>query len=271
MIWNISPEILSVGPFHIRWYGLFFAVGFLIGYQMVSGMFRRDKLPTDKLDSLLVYMMLGTVIGARLGHCLVYEPEIYLHDPIRILKVWEGGLASHFGGAGTIAGVWLWSRKYFKKGSLLMLLDYVCIPTALVGAMIRLGNFFNSEILGKETQGPFGIIFSRVDNKSRHPAQLYESFSYLLAFGALLFIYKKGWYKGRVGLVFGVFLVMLFISRILIELVKEPQVSFEASLPMDLGQLLSFPYLALGFFLIYRGIQAGKLIPQPKPAKGKSK
>ncbi len=252
--WNISPEIIALGPLQIRWYGLLFALGFLAGYRMMFKICEREKISTEHLDSLLVYMMVGTVVGARLGHCLIYEPEIYLNDPIRIFKVWEGGLASHGGAIGVMTGTWFWKRRYFK-GSFLTLVDYLCVPSALVSAMIRMGNFFNSEIIGKPTDVPWAIVFQRVDQFPRHPSQLYESICYLITFGILSWILFSGRYRGRKGLLLGIFFTIIFTARFLIEFLKEPQVGYESQLPLDLGQLLSIPFALCGLFLIYRALK----------------
>jgi len=160
--------MLSIGPLTVHWYGLFFGLGFLIGTQLVIRMFMREGLRTNKIDALLLYMMFGTLIGARLGHTLIYEPEIYLHDPIRILKIWEGGLASHGGAVGVIFAIWLWKRKYWSR-SFLELLDFLTIPGTLTGCLIRIGNFFNSEIIGRPTDVPWAITFKKIDNLPRHP------------------------------------------------------------------------------------------------------
>lgn len=253
--WNASPEIVALGPLQIRWYGLLFALGFLAGYRMMFKICEREGVSTEHLDSLLVYMMVGTVVGARLGHCLIYEPEIYLNDPIRILKVWEGGLASHGGALGVMLGTWFWKRKHFK-GSFLNLVDYLCVPSALVSAMIRLGNFFNSEIIGKPTDVPWAIVFHRVDNLPRHPSQLYESICYLITFATLSWTLFSGRYQRRYGLLLGIFFTMIFTARFFIEFLKEPQVGYENQLPLDLGQLLSIPFVLFGVFLIYRALRA---------------
>ncbi|MFL5815111.1 MAG: prolipoprotein diacylglyceryl transferase, partial [Bdellovibrionia bacterium] len=252
--WNASPEIIALGPLQIRWYGLLFAMGFLAGYRMMFKICEREKISTEHLDSLLVYMMVGTVVGARLGHCLIYEPEIYLNDPIRIFKVWEGGLASHGGALGVMLGTWFWKRRHFQ-GSFLNLVDYLCVPSALVSAMIRLGNFFNSEIIGKPTDVPWAVVFQRVDHLPRHPSQLYESISYLITFGVLSWTLFSGRYQRRRGLLLGIFFTMIFTARFFIEFLKEPQVGYESQLPLDLGQLLSIPFVLCGLFLIYRALR----------------
>ncbi len=271
MIWNGSPDIFSLGPITIRWYGLLFALGFYFGMKLVAWVDRRENLKIGSLDSLLIYMVVGTIVGARLGHTLIYEPEIYLADPIRILKVWEGGLASHGGTVGVIIGVWLWKRKHFK-GSLLVLIDYLCLPSALTACLIRIGNFFNSEIIGRPTTVPWAVVFKRVDNLPRHPSMLYESFAYLITLLMLLFIVKKKWQRGRPGLMLGVFFIMSFGTRFFIEFLKEYQVASEANYPLDLGQLLSIPFVLIGIFLITRAIRSyssNAQVKKPKTAPNK--
>jgi prolipoprotein diacylglyceryl transferase len=255
LVWNGSPDIFSIGPITIRWYGFLFAMGFYLGMKLMEWVVRREKLPIQTLDSLLVYMVVGTIVGARLGHTLIYEPEIYLADPIRILKVWEGGLASHGGAVGVMTGVWLWHRKHLKKVPLLVLIDYLCLPSVLTAGLIRIGNFFNSEIIGRPTNVPWAVVFKRVDNLPRHPSMLYESAVYFFTLGVLLWIFKKNWQRGRPGLMLGAFFVLVFGSRFFIEFLKEYQVASEARLPLDLGQLLSIPFVIVGAWLMIRAIR----------------
>jgi phosphatidylglycerol:prolipoprotein diacylglycerol transferase len=167
--WNASPEIFTLGPLTLRWYGLLFASGFALGFQVVKKFFIQENVPTEYLDPLVFYLMVGTIIGARLGHCLFYEPSVYLADPIRILKVWEGGLASHGGALGVLVALYVFVRK-FKRFTYLYICDRVAVAATLAGAMIRLGNLFNSEIIGKPTTVPWGFIFQKVDQIPRHPA-----------------------------------------------------------------------------------------------------
>jgi phosphatidylglycerol---prolipoprotein diacylglyceryl transferase len=250
--WRVSPEIFSFGPFAIRWYGLLFASGFLIGYYIMQAIYKREGKPVAHLDTLLWYVILGTVIGARLGHCLFYEPAYYLSNPIEILKIWEGGLASHGGTVGVLVALWLYSRRHPQE-PLGWLADRLTIPTALTATLIRLGNLFNSEIYGKITTLPWAFVFERVDPHPRHPTQLYEASAYLLLFGVLLYLYRRHlpfWQKPYRPL--GLFLLWVFGWRILIEFVKEPQASFEETLPLHMGQLLSIPFIALGLYFLFR-------------------
>jgi prolipoprotein diacylglyceryl transferase len=202
--------------------------------------------------------VVGTLAGARLGHCLFYEPEIYLRDPIRILKIWEGGLASHGGGIGIFLMLWWFSRKH-REFSYLWLLDHLCVGVALAGVFIRTGNLFNSEILGKATDVPWAFVFDRIDAVPRHPTQIYEALSYLVIFIVLWKWYrspaKPAKYPGRI---FGTFLMLCFGVRFLIEFAKENQVAFEQSLPLNMGQLLSIPMVGAGLWLVLRSRKAAQ-------------
>jgi prolipoprotein diacylglyceryl transferase len=193
-------------------------------------------------------MIVGTIIGARLGHCFLYDPYYYLSNPVKILAVWEGGLASHGGGIGVVLSLYLYKRK--TQESYLWLLDRVAIPTALAAFFIRIGNLFNSEIIGIPTQGPWAVIFEKVDSIPRHPAQVYEALSYILIFFILMFIYKKRERQLNNGLIFGVFLILIFTSRFFIEFVKSSQESYSTSFWMSTGQILSIPFIIAGILLI---------------------
>jgi len=271
LTWNVSPILLHLGPVTFRWYGVLFALSFWLGYEIVKAAFIREKKPLIHVDYLIFYMMIGTIVGARLGHTLFYEPEIYLRDPIRILKIWEGGLASHGAAIGIFLALYLFIRKY-KGYTFLWICDRCCIGVAIAGFLIRTGNFFNSEIIGKPTHANWGVIFERVDMLPRHPAQLYEAFCYLLIFLFLFRTYwKTHWYKVP-GFIFGWFLVLVFGARFCLEFVKENQVPFEAHLPLNLGQLLSIPLIAAGAWLVARAYRLNAALPQidalqQKPAK----
>lgn len=252
MIWNIDPELIHIGPIAVRWYGLFFAASFLIGYQIMEWIYRTEKKPKEDLDSLLLHMFLGTILGARLGHCLFYEPTYYLSNPLEILKVWHGGLASHGAVIGILFALYLFCRKH-PATNFVWLLSRMCITVALAGFFIRSGNFFNSEIVGRATDLPWAVVFKKIDNLPRHPAQLYEAFSYLLIFSMMFYSYFKLRTKINSYYLLGNFFIAVFGARFVIEFFKEPQVSFEASLPLDLGQLLSIPVILFGCYLVYRG------------------
>lgn len=266
--WNIDPEIFHLGPFHARYYGLLFITGFILGYAIFMWFYRREKLPVNLLDPLL-YILLGcTLVGARLGHVFFYEPEYYLAHPAKIFAVWEGGLASHGGAIAIVFGIWWYARHYGRKYNFdfLWIMDRVGITVAFAGMFIRLGNLINSEIFGGPTNLPWGFrFFSSMewqamygpklfppDGLACHPTQLYEALSYLLLGLLLLSLYK--WYlpKLKRGFLFGFFLTGLFGARFLIEFIKLPQVDFERSMALDMGQILSIPFIVAGVFLIIR-------------------
>jgi phosphatidylglycerol---prolipoprotein diacylglyceryl transferase len=251
--WNVSPEIFSIGTWAIRWYGLLFASSFFFGYLILVKVFTKEKIAIKLLDELTTYMIIGTVLGARLGHCLFYEPSYYLQHPLKILMVWEGGLASHGAAIGIILTIIIFSRV--RKFSFLWVMDRVVIVVALSGFLIRTGNLMNSEIFGIPTTLPWGFFFLRASNPAealdpRHPTQLYEGLSYLMIFFFLwrLYYLKDG--KPAQGFIFGVFLTLVFGMRFLIEFIKEPQVGFEQSMVLNMGQLLSIPLILAGILLI---------------------
>lgn len=249
--WEVSPEIVKVGPFSLRWYGLLFALGFVLGYIILSKVYKKEKKPLEDLEKLSVYVILGTVIGARLGHCLFYDPAYYLTNPIEILKVWQGGLASHGAAIGIPTALYLFSKKR-KDQNLLWILDRLVIVVALGSALIRLGNLFNSEIIGKATDVPWAFVFIRVDEIPRHPTQLYESLFYFVSFSILYFIYQKKSVSLKPGFLSGLFLILIFGFRFFIEFLKENQSAFESALLINMGQILSIPFVLLGLYFIFR-------------------
>lgn len=247
-IWSVHPVALSLGSLHIYWYGILFAIAILAGLEFMKWVFKVEQKDAALLDSMFLYIVIGIVVGARLGHCLFYDPVFYLANPLKILAVWEGGLASHGGGLGVIIALYLYVRKY--KMSYLWLLDRVAIPTALFGFFVRMGNMMNSEIVGHQTQLPWGIVFTKIDMLPRHPTQLYEALSYLVIFFLLTFLYKKYRTTMQNGLLFGLFLSLLFSVRFLVEFVKEKQAAYNTDLLLSTGQMLSIPFLLFGLFLV---------------------
>lgn len=252
--WSPSPDILTLGPLRLRWYGLMFLLGFSIGFRLMRKVCLAEGKPTEKLESLLIHLVFGTMIGARLGHCLFYEPAHYLANPLEILKVWEGGLASHGGGLGVIAALILFSRRNPEFG-IWWLLDRISIFTVMTGAFIRIGNLMNSEILGKPTDGTWGVIFDRVDQVPRHPSMVYESFCYALIFAISYRTYLR--YKGRPpeGLLFGMVVGLIMLCRFFIEFTKEVQSSWEQGLVLDMGQMLSMPFILVSAWLVWRALK----------------
>ena len=230
------------------WYGILFATAILSGLEYMKWVYKKEGKEVDELERMFIYSVIGIVVGARLGHCLFYDPAFYLAHPMKIFAVWEGGLASHGGGLGVIIALWLYTKKY--KLNFLWLIDRVAIPTALFGFFVRMGNFMNSEIIGKPTEVPWAIVFSRVDSLPRHPAQLYEAISYLIIFFVLTYIYTKKKSLLNNGFLFGLFLVLIFSARFMIEFVKVKQAAYTSEISLTTGQDLSIPFLLIGAFLI---------------------
>ena len=257
LVSNVEPEIFRLGPFAPRWYGLLFASGFVLGYFILVQIYRHERRPEQNLSSLFLYVFLGTLIGARLGHVLFYQPDYYLARPWEILMIWQGGLASHGGFTGVLIGIYLYTRKY-RYMSFLELSDRLAIPALLAAALIRIGNFFNSEILGVPSNLPWAIIFIRVDSIPKHPAMLYESLTYAVVFTALYIAYWKTEIIKIPGRILGASFAASFTARFLIEFVKEEQVPFEQALPFNMGQLLSIPFILIGLVLLYGGQKEGQ-------------
>lgn len=257
IIWTVSPELIRLGPFSIRWYGLLFALAFVFGYIIMQKIYKDEKKPLEDLDKLSIYVILGTVIGARLGHCLFYDPQYYLLNPIDILKVWQGGLASHGAAVGILIALYIFSKK-MKGQNLLWILDRLVIVVALGGALIRLGNLFNSEIYGLPTDVAWAFVFLRVDDLPRHPTQLYEASFYFISALVLFINYNKLKSNLKEGTNFGLFLILIFGFRIFVEMFKENQSGFEATLPLNMGQILSIPFVLLGIYFMIRKMDSKK-------------
>jgi len=253
--WAPDPTIFRIaipgfGTLAPRWYGLLFASGFLIGYYLMQRVYNREGKPIEDLDILLMYLLGGTIIGARLGHVLFYAPGYYLENPGEILQIWEGGLASHGGLIALLLFLWMYSRSRPDQ-PYLWLLDRLAAPVALTGAFIRLGNLFNSEILGTPTDASWAFVFLREDTVPRHPAQLYESICYFLIFIVLQRLYERMGSQTPRGLLIGLFMTLIFGARFLVEFVKESQAHFDVALPLTMGQMLSIPALMIGLGLLW--------------------
>ncbi|MDD2961592.1 MAG: prolipoprotein diacylglyceryl transferase [Muribaculaceae bacterium] len=257
--WTANPEIFS-SVVTVRWYGLMFAIGFWIGYEIVYRIFRHEGAPEAWLGKLFIYVVVATILGSRLGHVFFYQWDYYSVHPIEIFKIWEGGLASHGGTIGIIIAIFIFS-KFVTHRSALWTFDRLVIPVALVGAMIRLGNLMNHEIFGHATDMPWGFRFVQnlhqwmngaepIFTAPSHPTQIYEALAYLALFGLMMFMYWKRNAEERPGLIFGVFLTWLFTARFLIEYVKNAQVEFEETMALNMGQLLSIPFIIAGMALI---------------------
>lgn len=256
--WDVSPEILHFGKLSIRYYGLFWSMGLLIGYYLLHRFARNEKFSPSIADKVALYAAIGVLIGARLGHCLIYDPKYYLLEhPIELFYFWEGGLASHGGGVGVLIALWILARQL--RVPMLWIMDRISIPIALIATLIRLGNLMNSEIYGIETSRPWGFIFTRVgETVPHHPTQIYEAACYLLVFFLLLFLYyKRPIVREYRGLLFSVFLVLMFTARFMLEFVKEPQSAYEIGMPLNMGQILSIPFWVYGIILLIRELKRG--------------
>lgn len=258
--WNVDPVMFNIGSFGLRYYSLGFLLAFTLGYYIMYRIFRREQVKTDYLESLVVYIFLATLVGARLGHCLFYEPGHFLTADHWTEIFWPfdngkftgfQGLASHGAAIGILLALWLYWRRY--KLNIWWFLDRLVIVIALGGAFIRLGNLFNSEIYGSSTDLPWGFIFERNhETLPKHPTQLYESLSYFLIFGLTLWYYLKKNGNFKSGSILGWWFVSLFGVRFLIEFVKNDQVDFEADMVLNMGQILSIPFIIAGVYCMIR-------------------
>lgn len=258
--WNIDPEFFRIGGFALRYYSILFMLAFVFSYWLMYLFFKKEKVATDTLSALTIYIFLGTLIGARLGHTLIYEFDYYRNHILEIILPfqinskgvyeWTGyqGLASHGGAVGILAALGLYSKKY--KQSFLWLLDRLVIVVALSAFFIRIGNLFNSEIIGNPTKVNWAFVFEKADMIPRHPAQLYEAVLYLIAFFMLWMVYKKHSKSFQNGYLSGYFLIMIFSIRFFVEFFKADQEAFESQWLLNLGQLLSIPFILLGICLV---------------------
>ena len=256
--WNVDPEIFSLDIFGFmlapRWYGLLFAACFFFGYILMLKFFKKENVPESVLEILTTYMLIATVVGARLGHVLFYQPEYYFAHPMEILQIWEGGLASHGAAVGIVLGLYIFSKR--EKRDYLWTTDRIVIVVALSGFLIRTGNLMNSEIYGHITDVPWGFLFMRdypvgahVD--PRHPTQIYEALGYLLSFIYLIkYYYKKEGHPTK-GYLTGMFFILIFGIRFFVEFLKENQVGFEENMTLNMGQLLSIPLVIIGIGLVW--------------------
>lgn len=267
--WDFDPVLFTLFGHPVVWYGLLFALGLIIlGPWIEKKMWEHEKLDPKWFESLAVYVFVGTIVGARLGHVLFYDPAYYLANPAKIFVTWEGGLASHGGTIGIIIACWLYSRRVTRK-SILWVLDRLAVPTGIVAAMIRLGNLTNSEIFGRPTTLPWGFRFIRSEEYRRlvpnmdmgcHPTQIYEALCYLAVFALCMWLYwKRDAARRYSGLIVGVFLTGIFLSRLIIERIKIVQEPWELklieSVGLNMGQLLSIPFVLTGIWLIIRAVK----------------
>jgi prolipoprotein diacylglyceryl transferase len=260
--WDIDPEIFSLGSISIRYYGLMFVTGLYLGLIILQQIYKREKLPEKDLEKLMIYILIGIIAGARLGHCLFYEPAYYLNHPLEMLLPIEAldsggykfsgyqGLASHGGALGIVLAILFFSRKTHTR--ILTNFDHLAIATPLTGFFIRFGNLMNSEIIGNPSNVSWAFVFVRADQLPRHPSQLYEALAYLAIFALVWYLYARKSTKFQEGRLFGLVLVLIFVARFLIEFTKKNQVSFEDNLSLNMGQWLSIPFIIAGTWLFLR-------------------
>ena len=258
LIWDLDPRVFKALDF-FRWYGVCWAVGMMLGYALTQYIYKKEKLPLASLDKLVGYLIIGIIVGARLGHIFFYDPAYYLAHPIEVLPIrlephfeFTGlaGLASHGGIAGALIALYIFKRKY--KIEMLSTLDRLVIGGALIGGFIRLGNLMNSEIIGIPTDVSWAFVFTQIDNTPRHPSQLYEAMFYFAISGVLYGIWKSKRASIREGFLFGLGVAFIFLQRFFVEFLKENQVSFEDQWPLNMGQLLSIPLIILGLLFVLR-------------------
>ncbi len=261
MIWNIDPTLLDLGPLEIRYYGVFFALGLFLAYSLARFMHAKRSLAQNKkpsfetLDALVIYLVIGLIVGARLGHIVFYELDYYLANPGQILKVWEGGLASHGAAIGLLIayGLFLWRHK---KVRFFDYADILVVVTTIPVSLIRLGNFFNSELVGRQTDGPWGVVFSRVDDLTRHPSQLYEFGMGSLLFAIIFPLWLKKHKTAKPGFFFGLFFTLYFALRFTVEFFKDFPLH-ESFFSLTTGQMLSLPFFILGLVFLLRSTIVG--------------
>lgn len=248
-----SPTINQIGPIEPRWYGFLFMGSFVVGFFLMRQMYIAAGRTMEELDKLLLYVLIATVVGARLGHVIFYDLGYYLRNPSQIIAIWRGGLASHGAAIGIILAMYLYVKKV-PKMSFLWLADRVVIVVAFAGAMIRTGNFMNSEIIGKPTDLPWAVVFEKVDMIPRHPTMLYEAILCLVIFALLWIIYKRYEQQPPEGSIFGLFLMLLFGGRFFLEFTKVNQAAFAGEWTINMGQWLSIPLVAIGVWLIWKKV-----------------
>ncbi|MCH8569665.1 MAG: prolipoprotein diacylglyceryl transferase [Balneolales bacterium] len=265
-----GPDISQIGPIQMRWYGFGFAMAFLLGYFIGSAMFKHAGYKQEDADSLLTYLFIGTILGARLGEVIFYNPEYYLRNPSEILMIWRGGLASHGAFIGNILAIWLYVKQR-PHISYIWVLDRMTIPFAIGGVFVRIGNFFNSEIYGLPTDVSWAVIFQQVDLQPRHPSMLYEAAVGVLLFIVLWTMYKKWNHKPPAGALFGMFLTILFSARFLVEITKVEQADFAVNWIVGMGQLLSIPLVIAGLYILIKRVDWSQKTIETPPKEEKTK
>lgn len=260
--WDPSGVLFDLGFFQIRYYSLMFVIAFVMGWYITKAIFNREGISIEKLDKLFIYSVIAILLGARLGHFLFYEPEAFIQRPLEVILPFKfspfrfvgfSGLASHGAAIAMIIAMFLYRKKHLPKPTILWLLDRVVLPVSLGAVFVRIGNFMNSEIIGKPTNSDYGVIFRQLNESfPRHPAQLYEAFGYLIVFGVLMFTYWKTDKFKKEGYIFGLFLVLLMTVRFFVEFLKEAQVEERADNLLNTGQLLSIPFIIIGLYFMFR-------------------
>lgn len=256
MNWNVDPEIFRIGSFAVRYYSLMFVIGFFTMGHYIGTLFEKEAKDPQDVSSLTTFVIVGMVVGARLGHCLFYEPGYYFQNPLQILYVWQGGLASHGGYLGVIIAVYLFLKKH-PNHSFFKLLDCLSGPSLFVGGLIRIGNLMNSEIYGRPTDLPWAFVFERVDQIPRHPAQLYESIGYFIISFILIYLYRAKSNVWKDGKILSIAMILSFSFRFFIEFTKDEQSTVFHQPVINMGQWLSLAFVALGIVLYF-------LLPQKK-------
>ena len=260
--WNPAPEIFKIGSFAIRYYSLMFVIAFMLGLHLMKKIYIKDKISLEKLDSLFIYVVVATLIGARIGHFLFYDPQFLIEKPLEVILPFRfspkfqftgfAGLASHGAVIGIITALYFYSKKVLKKPTL-FILDRVAIVVAIGGAFVRIGNLMNSEIIGKATNSDYGFVFKRLgEDFPRHPAQLYEAVCYALIFVVLWYMYWKTDKKEKQGYIFGLFFALLWTARFIVEFFKEAQVDERTEWMLNTGQWLSIPLVLIGLYFMFR-------------------
>ena len=256
--WNVDPIFISIGGFEIAYYGILWASAFALGWFIFDKVVKREGLDPELTSSAFTYTIIATILGARLGHCLFYDPVHYLSNPVEMLYFRDGGMASHGASIGLLIGIWLYSRKW--KTPYIWMLDRIGLVVTTGGALIRLGNLINSEIYGTETTLPWGFIFElKGETTAMHPTQIYEAIAYLVLFAILAHLYWRTKLSDKRGMLFGIFLIGLFGARFILEYFKQVQVDFEQDMILNMGQILSIPFVVAGVILV--------IIAAKKPAK----
>ena len=277
IVWDWNPTFINLGSLDIRYYGVMWAVALLFGGWLFSYFCKHEGKSAELADSAFLYIALGTIIGARVGHCLFYDPAYYLSQPWTIItEIRDGGMASHGATIGILLSIWLCARK--NKVSVLWLTDRLAIIAPICGAIIRLGNLFNSEIVGRITTVPWGFKFVRLypnmpieSIPAQHPTQIYEALCYVLTFALLWYLYKRTNAPARRGLLFGVALIGIFLTRFFIEYIKMEQEKFEVAMiddiGLNMGQLLSLPFIIIGIASIWHALKHKPVVEEPQHAK----